>query len=126
LIYDIFNNMNVLEVEQVSNLLGVISPTPRLLILLAIGGEDPCVCHLETTFGWRQAYLSQHLMALRKEGILETVRKGRNIHYKLKNPEFLKLINLAARIRDVKLPDLVPSPNCSCPNCRGGDRNFCE
>jgi DNA-binding transcriptional ArsR family regulator len=109
--------MNVLEVEQVSNLLGVISPTPRLLILLAIGGEDPCVCHLEATFGWRQAYLSQHLMALRKAGILAVRRLGRNKHYRLNNLEILDLIRRTAEIQGLSLPNLAPSPNCCCPNC---------
>jgi DNA-binding transcriptional ArsR family regulator len=118
--------MNVSDIESVSNLLDVISPAPRLLILLAVGEEDPCVCHLEATFGWRQAYLSQHLMALRKVGVLEATRKGRNIHYKLKNPKYMELINLASDITGVTLPDLVPSPSCCCPNCRGDPRNLCE
>ena len=91
--------------------------TPRLQILLAIGEADPCVCHLEATFHWRQAYLSQHLMALRKAGILVASRDGRNMHYRLSDPRLLDLIRQAAELQGVDLPEMAPSLTCSCPSC---------
>ena len=87
-------------------------------ILLAIGQGETCVCHLEATFGWRQAYLSQHLMALRKAGILLARRQGRYIHYRIANPAFLDLIRKAADAQGATLPELAPSLECGCPNCR--------
>jgi DNA-binding transcriptional ArsR family regulator len=117
LIYDIFIIMNMSSIQSVSTIFQAISPVPRLEILLAIGEEEPCVCHLEATFGWRQAYLSQHLMALRKVGILLVNRHGRNKHYRLSNPKFLELIRHAAEVQGVSLPNLSPSPDCCCPNC---------
>lgn len=110
--------MNILSVEPVSNLFQAIGPAARLQILLAIGEADPCVCHLEATFDWRQAYLSQHLMALRKAGVLVASRQGRNIHYRLADPRLLDLIRQAAELQGVGLPELAPSASCSCPNCR--------
>lgn len=115
--YNIFNIMNISTIEPVSNLFQAIGSTPRLQILLAIGEGEPCVCHLEATFGWRQAYLSQHLMALRKAGILITSRQGRNIHYRISDPRLLNLIHQAAELQGVTLPELAPSPECDCPNC---------
>jgi DNA-binding transcriptional ArsR family regulator len=109
--------LNISPIEQVSDLLQVIYPAARLQILLAIGEDDPCVCHLEATFGWRQAYLSQHLMALRKAGVLITSRQGRNIHYKLSDPRLLGLIRQAAQMQGVTLQEQPPSPECNCPNC---------
>ena len=93
------------------------APAPRLQILLAIGEADPCVCHLEATFGWRQAYLSQHLMALRKAGILIASREGRNMHYRMSDLRLLDLVRQAAMIQDVSLPQLAPSADCECPHC---------
>ena len=58
--------MNISSVQRVSLLMQSIDQPARLQILLAIGEGETCVCHLEATFGWRQAYLSQHLMALRE------------------------------------------------------------
>jgi DNA-binding transcriptional ArsR family regulator len=109
--------MNISSVKPVSDLFQAIGPAPRLQILLAIGDQEPCVCHLEATFGWRQAYLSQHLMALRKAGLLVTSRQGRNIHYHLSDPRLLDLIRQAAELQGVALPKLAPSLYCSCPNC---------
>jgi DNA-binding transcriptional ArsR family regulator len=108
---------NMSSIEKVAALLQTIGQESRLQILLAIGEEKPCVCHLEATLGWRQAYLSQHLMALRKAAIVVTSRQGRNIHYRLRNPRLLRIIQQAAEIQGVSLPELAPSPECSCPNC---------
>jgi ArsR family transcriptional regulator len=108
---------NISPVEQVASLLQTIGQESRLQILLAIGEGEACVCHLEATFGWRQAFLSQHLMALRKFGIVVTSRQGRNIHYRLSDPRLLELIRRAAEFHGVTLPKLAPSPDCSCPNC---------
>jgi ArsR family transcriptional regulator len=122
---------NMSSVEQVASFLQVIGQSARLQILLAIGKEEPCVCHLEATFGWRQAYLSQHLMALRKAGIVVTSRQGRNIHYRLSNPRLLAIIQQAADLQGVILPELAPSPECECPNCskekgQGNNGSHCE
>ncbi len=109
--------MNIFAVEPVSELLQTIGPAPRLQILLAIGEKEPCVCHLEATFGWRQAYLSQHLMALRRAGVLVSSRQGRNIHYRISDLRLLDLIHQAADLQGVTLPELAPSSKCGCPNC---------
>ena len=110
--------MNILSAESVSSLFQAIGPLPRLQILLAIGEDDPCVCHLEATFHWRQAYLSQHLMALRKAGAVVASRQGRNMHYRLADPRLLGLLRQAAELQGVSLPELAPSESCSCPNCK--------
>jgi DNA-binding transcriptional ArsR family regulator len=110
--------MNISIVESVSDLFQTIGPAARLQILLAIGEGDACVCHLEATLQWRQAYLSQHLMSLRKAGIVLASREGRNIHYRLADPRLLSLIRQAAELQGVTLPGLAPSANCSCPNCK--------
>jgi len=109
--------------QIVSELLQAISPQPRLEILLAIGTGEACVCHLEAATGWRQAYISQHLMALRSEGLVTARRDGRNIYYRLKNAGVLELIHKAAGIAGIS--DVEPSqgrlaeplPNCTCPHC---------
>ncbi len=117
--YNTFTMTNISSVEPVAALMQTLGQPARLQILLAIGEEEPCVCHLEATFGWRQAYLSQHLMALRKAGMVVTSRKGRNIHYRLKDPALLGILRQLAALQQVTLPELAPSPVCDCPNCRG-------
>ncbi|OIO88402.1 MAG: ArsR family transcriptional regulator [Anaerolineae bacterium CG17_big_fil_post_rev_8_21_14_2_50_57_27] len=109
---------NISSVEEIAKFLQTIGQPARMQILLAIGHGETCVCHLEATFGWRQAYLSQHLMALRKAGVLLARRDGRYIHYRVANPAFLDLIRQVAQIQGATLPELAPSPECGCPNCR--------
>jgi ArsR family transcriptional regulator len=109
--------------DQISNLLRAIGPPTRLRILLAIGKGEACVCHLEALLGLRQAYISQHLMALREAGLLHTRRDGRYVYYRLEDENLLKLIRIAgviAKIPNVTLNTLIqddPLPNCECPGC---------
>ena len=108
---------NISSVERISDLFQVIGQEARLQILLAIGKRETCVCHLEAVLGWRQAYISQHLKALREAGLVSDRRQGRYIHYRLIEPALLDLIFQAAKMRGVTLPDLAPSQECGCPNC---------
>src|SRR5512140_2540833 len=78
--------------EKIAEILQVISPSARIAILLAIGRGEACVCHLESILGWRQAYISQHLMALRKADILQDRREGRYVYYRLKDEAILALV----------------------------------
>lgn len=73
-----------------------IAAPQRIAILLAIGQGKACVCHLESAPGWRQAYISQHLMALWKADVLEDCREGRYVYYRLKNATYLDLITASA------------------------------
>ena len=117
--------MNISEsqtIKQVSYLLKEIGAPARLRILLAVGRDEVCVCHLEASLGMRQAYLSQHLMALRKAGILITTRDGRFINYRLADPKILELINLTANLLNIAINDQQTNHankrQCACPRCR--------
>ena len=110
------------SMERVSNMLQVICLQARLEILLAIGNSETCVCHLEAVLGYRQAYISQHLMALREAGLLSTRRDGRYIYYRLKKPETMEMVNLAARLAGVDVAVMITRTNqssaaCECPRC---------
>jgi len=98
---------NVSPVDKIATLLQTVGQPARLQILLVIGENEACVCQLEAILHWRQAYLSQHLMALRKTGIVVTIRHGRKIHYRLSNARLLDLIRQAAELQQVTLPELL-------------------
>lgn len=114
------------SVEDLACLLKAIAQPARLRILLSIGDCETCVCHLTAALGCRQAFLSQHLMALRKAGILLARRDGRYMHYRLVDPRLLGLIHQAAELRGVSLPALAPSMDCTCPNCRCKKETSCK
>jgi len=109
--------------EKVAAPLQAIASPQRIAILLAIGNSEACVCHLENALGWRQAYISQHLMALRKADILTDQRKGRYIFYRLKDASLLDLIIASARVGGIitesvsALINTQTNPSCDCPQC---------
>ncbi len=109
--------------EPIAVLLETIAPLTRLQILLAIGTGEACVCHLEAALGLRQAYISQHLMALRKAELLLDRREGRYIFYRLKDPSLLDLISVSARLSGLSaetvsaLINTRVNPSCECPQC---------
>jgi ArsR family transcriptional regulator len=109
--------------EQIAVPLIAIASPQRIAILIAIGTGEACVCHLETALGWRQAYISQHLMALRKADILLDRREGRYIYYRLANASLLDLITASARLSGLSaesvsaLINTQKNPSCECPQC---------
>ena len=110
------------NLTKVSDLLQVISPEVRLEILLAIGAGEACVCHLEASLGYRQAYISQQLMALREAGLLSTRRDGKYIYYRLEKPEIMEMVDLATRLSGFDVSGITAKVNhakaeCECPKC---------
>jgi ArsR family transcriptional regulator len=109
--------------ERISTPLTAIASSQRIAILLAIGTGEACVCHLETALGWRQAYISQHLMSLRKADILLDRREGRYVFYRLKDASLLDLITASARLSGLSaesISSLINTqfhPACECPQC---------
>lgn len=123
--------MNILidDVEEhIANYLKSLGQVVRVQIVQIIGGREACVCHLEAILRIRQARISQHLIALRKAGIVKTRREGRHIFYKLENPKILELIdNLAEALQldTTQLKELSNriDTNCICPRCANSPDN---
>jgi ArsR family transcriptional regulator len=106
--------------EKIVEPLQALASSQRIAILLVVSAGEACVCHLEAQLGFRQSYISQHLMALRQAGLLDSRREGKYIFYRLAKPEILELIQNAARMANVALPKLEtvsPEMQCACPNC---------
>ena len=109
--------------EKLAAPLQAIASPQRIAILLAIGKGEACVCHLESALGWRQAYISQHLMALRKADILQDRREGRYVYYRLKIASYLDLILDSATLSGLSAETVSAVintqtyPSCECPHC---------
>lgn len=101
------------------------SQPARIQILLAIGIQEVCVCHLETALEMSQASISQHLMILRKNNVVMTRREGRHIYYSIGNPVVLEVFKLLASTNGIDLHGLenltfTPIHGCPCPQCNYG------
>jgi ArsR family transcriptional regulator len=111
--------------RQASNMIKALSHPVRLQILQVLAEDgEACVCHLESTLGRRQAYISQQLSRLREAGLVADRREGLNVFYHLADPAvppLLQAIRSAAvengRRRGSRLSfDFTPAA-CPCPKC---------
>ncbi len=97
----------------------------RIQIILIIASYDACVCHMEAVLGVRQAGISQHLMVLKDAGLVQTHREGRNIFYRLANPDLYTSI-LQVAVASGTSPETLasyakrPVEGCPCPSCNPG------
>ncbi len=94
----------------------------RMQILMGLGIQEACVCHLESILGISQASISQHLMILRKNGLVVSRRDGRHIYYSLKEPSLLEIFRQTAKLNGIDLQlgektTFVTIASCPCPIC---------
>ncbi len=96
----------------------------RLEILDELRKDEACVCHLEAKLGYRQAYISQHIMVLREAGVVQDRREGWNVFYHVTRPEIFQIMDEVSllmgtneRARRAALASEAP---CPCPKCNEG------
>ncbi len=115
--------------EYMAALMKALGHPTRLQILWVLRQGEACVCHLEATLGQRQAYISQHLMRLREDGLVIDRREGMNVFYALADEAVARMLDAAqetasrlAQTRDRHLRFAPPAPGiaaaCTCPNCQ--------
>ena len=105
-------------VQDTTALLKALSHRARLEIACILGRGEACVCHLEASLGYRQPYISQQIMVLRKAGLVAERRDGTYVFYRLADPRVVMLLET------LKLKDKVRARSlssrhlaCSCPHC---------
>ncbi len=92
----------------------------RLAILDVLRDGEQCVCHMEATLGYRQAYVSQQLAVLREAGLVRDRRDGWNTFYWVTEPGVFTVLDAArAIVGGAETAGQPPNPatNCSCPKC---------
>ena len=108
------------EYQNEIKYLKALSHPARLAILETLRQGEACVCHMETLFGWRQAYISQQLMVLREAGLVADRRDGWNIFYRVVKPKIYDVINavyqVSGRGARIELP-MASLDTCTCPHC---------
>jgi len=106
--------------EQETKLYKALMHPARLAILDLLRESEACVCHMEATFGYRQAYISQQLMALRDAGLVEDRRDGLNIYYRITRPQIFAVLDAMRNVTGMRPSAARPAPKtCTCPRCVG-------
>lgn len=78
--------------DSAQQLLKTLANRDRLMLLCQLSHGECSVGELETLLGIRQPTLSQQLGVLRREGLVETRRDGKQIHYRISSAHALALI----------------------------------
>lgn len=115
--------MEAFEIQ--AELLKALAHPVRLQILEILREGEQCVCHIEATLGQRQSYISQHLMLLRKVGVVADRKDGLRVYYRVLDSSVYAIVDVArslasrqahkqGRALNFALPQ---AKTCSCPRC---------
>lgn len=105
------------SVQRTASLLKALSHPARLEIARILRQGEACVCHLEAHLGYRQPYISQQIMVLRKAGLVVERRDGTYIFYRLADPRVVNLLDAILPEADGKRRPVAGRVPCSCPVC---------
>ena len=110
-----------------ARLFKVLMHPARLAILDILRPGEACVCHMEAALGYRQAYISQHLMVLREAGLVQDRRDGLNVFYRATRPQIFAVMDAARRAAGGSAAAGRASParmrDCPCPHCQTATEN---
>ncbi|WP_088013960.1 ArsR/SmtB family transcription factor [Gottfriedia acidiceleris] len=83
-----------ISIEDVSDLLKLLSDKTRLTMVAILDQQECCVCEFTETFDMSQPAISQHLRKLKVGGILNETKKGQWVYYSLnKESDFYPMIH---------------------------------
>lgn len=88
--------MNVSDMVPAANsaaeLMRSLSHPQRLLVLCALVSSEKSVAELRHELGIEQVPMSQQLMRLRADGLVEARREGTTVYYSIVRPEILTVV----------------------------------
>jgi DNA-binding transcriptional ArsR family regulator len=80
--------------EQACSLMKVLGNPDRLMLLCELAQGERSVTQLQDALGIVQPTLSQQLAVLREEGLVDTRREGKNIHYRLASAQAIAVMEV--------------------------------
>ncbi len=80
--------------EQACALMKVLGNPDRLMLLCELAQGERSVTQLQEALGIVQPTLSQQLAVLREEGLVDTRREGKSIHYRLVSAQALAVMEV--------------------------------
>jgi DNA-binding transcriptional ArsR family regulator len=90
-----------------ADVLRVLAHPARLELLHSLAEGPVDVGHLAATIGASQPYVSQHLAVLRSAGMVESERHGREIRYRLADPDVIRACDVMRTVVQRRLGHLA-------------------
>jgi len=88
-----------------AQLFRVLGHPVRIRILELLSGGERTVGDLQTELQLDSSGTSQHLAALRQQGLLESRRAGTSVYYRIRDPRVSQLLAIARQILTSALTD---------------------
>lgn len=76
----------------------ILANEQRLLLLCQIAKGEHCVTDLEQQLDIRQPTLSQQLGVLRRDGVVDAHRRGKNMFYSIRDRRMLEVLETLYRV----------------------------
>ncbi len=74
------------QFEERAKVMKAMAHPSRLMMVDELSRGERCVCDLQKLVGHDISTVSKHLSVLKKAGVVEDERRGKNIYYRLKVP----------------------------------------
>ena len=87
--------LDVNEVEQLSQTFKALADPSRLRILIALWGQEMCVCDLAALLGVSESAVSHQLRLLRTMNLVKNRREGTILYYRLIDDHMKMLVDIA-------------------------------
>ena len=71
--------------KNILNITKALADEGRLKIILMLGGTELCVCHIVEALALAPSTVSRHIAILEQAGLIETRKKSRWVHCRLKS-----------------------------------------
>jgi ArsR family transcriptional regulator, arsenate/arsenite/antimonite-responsive transcriptional repressor len=105
------------DVQATTALLKALSHSARFEIASLLRHGEVCVCHLEAHLGYRQPYISQQIMVLKKAHLVAERREGTYVYYRLADRRVAALLDALSPRATVPRSRARRVRDCSCPKC---------
>ena len=81
------------QFEERARVMKAMAHPSRLMMIDELSRGERCVCDLQTLVGHDMSTVSKHLSVLKKAGIVEDERRGKQVYYRLKVPCILNFFH---------------------------------
>ena len=81
------------QFEERARVMKAMAHPSRLMMIDELSRGERCVCDLQTLVGHDMSTISKHLSVLKKAGIVEDERRGKQVYYRLKVPCILNFFH---------------------------------
>lgn len=88
------NNLSNNAIQEICNLLKILSEPARLKIILALNEGELCVNHIVEAINGSQSAVSHQLRTLKDNKVIKSRRQGQSIVYSLIDEHIMQIVNL--------------------------------